>query len=161
VTLRSCRWRSMRRPPTCCACVTLSTRPVVAISAAIAMIRVVFMNIPFVLKCDPRSDRSCKLFSKELRAAFGSPGPDVPALVDLVELDEVALGAPADFSAPDGGKVTSNWIFPFRDNIDVDTEFVNADVGRLFYARGMDGVFQGPLGWRRAAVVFSTRPETR
>jgi hypothetical protein len=34
----------------------------------------------------------------------------------------------------------------------------DADVGRLFYACGMDQVFQGPLGWRRAAVVFSTRP---
>jgi hypothetical protein len=84
----------------------------------------------------------------------------VPALVDLVEIDEVALGAPAAFSAPDGGNVTSSWIFPFR-YIHVDTEFVNADVGRLFYACGMDQVFQVPLGWRRAAVVFSTRPETR
>jgi hypothetical protein len=45
--------------------------------------------------------------------------------------------------------------------IHVDTEFVNADVGRLSYASAMDGVFQGPLGSRRAAVVFSTRPETR
>src|SRR4029077_14578111 len=42
-TLKSCRWRSMRRAPTCCACATWSARPVVAISAAIAMIRVVLM----------------------------------------------------------------------------------------------------------------------
>ena len=84
----------------------------------------------------------------------------MPALVDLVEIDEVALGAPPIFRhlTPETSREQDLSLPRY---IHVDTEFVNTDVGRLFYACGMDGVFQGPLGWRRAAVVFSTRPETR
>src|SRR5262245_54954934 len=44
-TLRSCRWRSVRLTPGCCAGVTCSIKPLATISTATAMIRVGFMWI--------------------------------------------------------------------------------------------------------------------
>src|SRR5262245_62109161 len=46
-TLRSCRWRSVRLTPGCCAGATCSTKPLATITAAIVMVRGVFMWISF------------------------------------------------------------------------------------------------------------------
>jgi hypothetical protein len=69
----------------------------VAISAAIAMILGVFMSILSAFQCDPRSDRNAAEFFREELRLF--TGRDVPTLVDLVELDEVAIGALRQISA--------------------------------------------------------------
>src|SRR5260370_36404425 len=49
-TLRSCRWRSMRLIPGCCAWAICSAKPLVTISTANVMVRVVFMWTAFRLQ---------------------------------------------------------------------------------------------------------------
>src|SRR5689334_22749553 len=97
-TFRSCRTTSVRVIPACCACVSCSARPIAAISAAVVVIRVSFIGFPFFLEvvaasmCEPvRTEGGPEFFRKK----FGLlPGGEVTALVDLIEVAEVAIGAP-------------------------------------------------------------------
>src|SRR5882672_1594324 len=86
--LRSCRWRSMRLVVGCCAS-ACSARPPAPMSAATAMIRVVFMCISSVRRANGR-ERGTQLGREELGLL---PRREVPAFVDLVEIAQVGIRA--------------------------------------------------------------------
>src|SRR5438094_8970806 len=99
--LRSCRWRSKRLNPGCCAKATCSVKPIAPISATPAMIRVAFMwtsFVPQVRAVLPGSDRLTQRLERGSELGTEQlgllPRSEVSALVDLVEVDEVAIGAP-------------------------------------------------------------------
>src|SRR6476469_8257674 len=88
-TLRSCRWRSVRLIPGCCACARSSTKPLPTISSAAAMIRVVVMPNPLVPDAycrmsmvpateSPSHDSMLRCRSPRLRLQPGLDSPEQP-----------------------------------------------------------------------------------
>src|SRR5687768_1745004 len=109
--LRSCRWRSVRLIPPCCACATYSARLPPTISATTTIIRIVFMWTPLIGGCvttvggrrainarrpppdaalPQRFERRAQLRREQLRIL---PHCEVPAPVDLVEVQQLGEGA--------------------------------------------------------------------
>src|SRR5262245_34625162 len=145
--LRSCRCRSMRFVVGCCACAACNAQPVAATSAATAMNRVVFMRILIwegsgrrlgSLRVPERSERGGQLGREELGLL---PCGEVSALVDLVEVSQLGIGAPRPC---------------LRGSIDVLRKYRDGDrqrdLGGLLRARGNDAA---------SCAVFPVQPRRR
>src|SRR5690349_22668967 len=85
---RSCRWRSVRLIPGCCA--GAGAKPLPMISAAAAIIGIIFTSASSCLRSTHRLERRAQLGREELRLL---PRGEVTAVVDFVEVDEVAVRA--------------------------------------------------------------------
>src|SRR4030095_14127587 len=119
-TLRSCRWRSMRLKPGCWARAACSAKPMATSSSAAAVVPVALMCTSVRPSMDERSKRLTQLGCEEVRLL---PRGEVSAFVDLVEVNQVGIGAPRP---------------RLRGSIDVFRKYRNGD-GELDLARLLRG----------------------